>query len=52
VRTGATVVAVSRGDATAANPAPQDVLAAGDVLRLVGEGGQIARARSLVEAGP
>jgi len=50
-RTGATVVSASRGEATTVNPAPQDVIAAGDVLCLVGNDEQIARARSLVERG-
>jgi CPA2 family monovalent cation:H+ antiporter-2 len=51
-RSGATVVAVSRGEATAVSPDPRDRLAAGDVLCLVGDEGQIARARALAERGP
>jgi K+/H+ antiporter YhaU regulatory subunit KhtT len=51
-RTGATLVAVSRGDATAVHPAPGDRLAAGDVLCLVGDDRQIAAARELLAAGP
>lgn len=51
-RTGATVVSVSRGEATAVNPDPGDRLEAGDVLCLVGDEGQIALARTLAERGP
>ncbi len=51
-RTGATLVAVSRGDATAVHPAPGDPLAAGDVLCLVGDERQIAAARELLASGP
>jgi CPA2 family monovalent cation:H+ antiporter-2 len=51
-RTGATVVSVSRGEATAVNPDPGDRLQAGDVLCLVGDEGQIARARALAAEGP
>ncbi|HEX9186119.1 MAG TPA: cation:proton antiporter, partial [Vicinamibacteria bacterium] len=52
VRSGATVVSMSRGAATAVNPGPHELLAAGDVLCLVGDDDQIARARSLAERGP
>lgn len=52
VRSGATVVSVSRGAATAVNPGPHELLAAGDVLCLVGDDDQIARARTLVDRGP
>lgn len=50
-RTGATLVAVSRGDATAVHPSPADRLEAGDVLCLVGDEGQIAAARELLASG-
>jgi CPA2 family monovalent cation:H+ antiporter-2 len=51
-RTGATLVAVSRGEATAVHPAPEDVLEVGDVVCLVGSAPQISAARGLLEAGP
>jgi CPA2 family monovalent cation:H+ antiporter-2 len=51
-RTGATLVAVSRGDATAVHPSPTDRLLAGDVLCLVGDERQIAAARELLASGP
>jgi CPA2 family monovalent cation:H+ antiporter-2 len=51
-RTGATLVAVSRGEATAVHPAPEDVLEVGDVVCLVGSALQISAARELLEAGP
>jgi CPA2 family monovalent cation:H+ antiporter-2 len=51
-RTGATLVAVSRGEATAVHPAPEDVLQAGDVLCLVGDAQQIDTARRLLAFGP
>jgi CPA2 family monovalent cation:H+ antiporter-2 len=51
-RTGATLVAVSRGEATAVHPAPEDVIEVGDVVCLVGSALQIAAARELLEAGP
>jgi K+:H+ antiporter len=51
-RSGATVVSVSRGEATAVSPDPRNRLEAGDVLCLVGDEGQIARARALAEKGP
>jgi CPA2 family monovalent cation:H+ antiporter-2 len=51
-RTGATVVSVSRGEATAVNPDPGDRLEAGDVLCLVGDESQITLARALAEKGP
>jgi CPA2 family monovalent cation:H+ antiporter-2 len=51
-RTGATLVAVSRGEATAVHPAPDDVLEVGDVVCLVGSAWQISAARELLEAGP
>jgi K+/H+ antiporter YhaU regulatory subunit KhtT len=51
-RTGATLVAVNRGDATAVHPSPADRLEAGDVLCLVGDEEQIAAARELLASGP
>jgi K+/H+ antiporter YhaU regulatory subunit KhtT len=51
-RTGATLVAVSRGDATAVHPSPPDRIEAGDVLCLVGDERQIAAARELLASGP
>ena len=51
-RTGATLVAVSRGKATAVHPAPEDVIEVGDVVCLVGSALQISAARELLEAGP
>jgi CPA2 family monovalent cation:H+ antiporter-2 len=51
-RTGATLAAVTRADATAVHPAPGDRLEAGDVLCLVGDKGQIAAARKLLTSGP
>jgi K+/H+ antiporter YhaU regulatory subunit KhtT len=43
---------VSRGEATAVHPAPEDVLEFGDVVCLVGSASQIAAARELLDAGP
>jgi CPA2 family monovalent cation:H+ antiporter-2 len=51
-RTGATLVAVSRSDATAVHPSPTDRLETGDVLCLVGDEPQIAAARELLASGP
>jgi CPA2 family monovalent cation:H+ antiporter-2 len=51
-RTGASLVAVSRGEATAVHPSPEDVLEVGDVVCLVGSPSQITAARDLLEAGP
>ncbi len=50
-RTGTTLVAVSRGKATAVHPAPADLIQAGDVLCLVGHERQIAAARELLASG-
>jgi len=50
-RTGATLVAVSRGQATAVHPSPGDRIEAGDVLCLVGDEAQIAAARELLTSG-
>jgi CPA2 family monovalent cation:H+ antiporter-2 len=51
-RTGASLIAVSRGTATAVHPSPEDVLEVGDVVCLVGSAPQIAAARDLLESGP
>jgi CPA2 family monovalent cation:H+ antiporter-2 len=51
-RTGATLVALTRGEATAVHPAAEDVLQPGDVLCLVGDASQIAAARRLLASGP
>jgi CPA2 family monovalent cation:H+ antiporter-2 len=51
-RAGATVVALSRGDDTAAQPSPGDVFEVGDVVSLVGDTGQIEAARDLLARGP
>jgi CPA2 family monovalent cation:H+ antiporter-2 len=51
-RTGATLVAVSRGAATAVHPSPTDRLEPGDVVCLVGNDRQIAAARDLMVEGP
>jgi CPA2 family monovalent cation:H+ antiporter-2 len=51
-RTGATLVAFTRGDDTAVHPAPDDVLQAGDVVSLVGSETQLAAARELIASGP
>jgi len=51
-RTGATLVAFTRGGDTAVHPSPEDVLQAGDVLSLLGNEAQLAAARTLVSSGP
>jgi CPA2 family monovalent cation:H+ antiporter-2 len=51
-RTGATLVAFTRGSDTAVHPSPDDVLEAGDVLSLVGTEPQLAAARALIASGP
>ncbi len=51
-RTGASLIAVSRGEATAVHPSPEDVLEVGDVVCLVGNASQITAARELLESGP
>jgi CPA2 family monovalent cation:H+ antiporter-2 len=51
-RTGATLVAFTRGSDTAVHPSPDDVLQAGDVLSLVGTEPQLAAARALIASGP
>jgi CPA2 family monovalent cation:H+ antiporter-2 len=49
-RSGATLLAVRRGGHTVVNPAPHFVLEAGDNLLLLGEPGQLERARALLLA--
>jgi Trk K+ transport system NAD-binding subunit len=51
-RTGATLVAFTRGGDTAVHPSPDEVLQAGDVLSLLGNESQLAAARELVASGP
>jgi CPA2 family monovalent cation:H+ antiporter-2 len=51
-RTGATLVALTRGSDTAVHPLPEDVLQAGDLLTVVGDEQQIAAARELFRSGP
>jgi K+/H+ antiporter YhaU regulatory subunit KhtT len=51
-RTGATLVAFTRGSDTAVHPSSDDVLQAGDVLTLVGDDQQLAAARDLIASGP
>ncbi|MGE5199687.1 MAG: potassium channel family protein, partial [Rhodospirillaceae bacterium] len=51
-RTGATLVAFTRGSDTAVHPSPDDVLQAGDVLTLLGDDRQLAAARALIASGP
>ncbi|RPJ54465.1 MAG: hypothetical protein EHM24_31760, partial [Acidobacteria bacterium] len=51
-RTGATLVALIRGEATAVHPAPGDTLKAGDLVTLVGDRRQIALATDLIQGGP
>jgi CPA2 family monovalent cation:H+ antiporter-2 len=50
-RTGASVLAVTRGGQGAANPSPREPLQAGDVLALAGSGDAIAAARELLTTG-
>jgi CPA2 family monovalent cation:H+ antiporter-2 len=49
-RTGASIVAVRRGDATAVNPAPEHRIAAGDRLLVVGDAAALTRLRELLAA--
>lgn len=49
-RTGATVLAIRRGDSGVATPSPTDPLQAGDVLALAGSEAAIASAREVLEA--
>jgi CPA2 family monovalent cation:H+ antiporter-2 len=51
-RTGATVVSVTRGETTTVNPSPEGRMAPGDVLCLLGDDDQVARARALAARGP
>jgi CPA2 family monovalent cation:H+ antiporter-2 len=51
-RTGATLVAFTRGSDTSVHPSPDEVLRAGDVLTLVGDERQLADARALIASGP
>src|SRR3989475_12232737 len=46
-RTGALVLSISRGSDNIASPDPQFELAAGDVLVVVGQSGQLEAAREL-----
>jgi monovalent cation:H+ antiporter-2, CPA2 family len=50
-RTGATVLAISRGEGGFATPEPQEPLRAGDILALTGSDDAIAAARSVVTTG-
>jgi CPA2 family monovalent cation:H+ antiporter-2 len=50
-RTGVTLLAVSREGGSATHPLADDVIAAGDILYLVGGGRELARARELLQAG-
>jgi CPA2 family monovalent cation:H+ antiporter-2 len=51
-RSGATLIGLSRGDATAVHPSITEPLQAGDVLYLVGDDAQRAKALELLEKGP
>lgn len=48
-RTGASVVAIVRGDAVVASPGPDEALAAGDVLVVIGTAEGIAGVRGLID---
>ena len=50
-RTGATVLAISRGEGGFATPQPHEPLRAGDILALAGSDDAIASARETVTAG-
>jgi TrkA domain protein len=50
-RTGASIVAIVRGDEVLASPGPEQVLQAGDVLVVIGTADGIAAVRHLVELG-
>ncbi|WAS91285.1 cation:proton antiporter [Nannocystis punicea] len=52
VRTGATVLALSRDGAGAEVPSPRDTLRPGDILTLTGSEAAIAVARTLLHEGP
>lgn len=47
-RSGASVLAILRGDRALANPAPQETIHSGDILVVVGDREQVQRARRLV----
>jgi CPA2 family monovalent cation:H+ antiporter-2 len=51
-RTGATVLALKRGESGVATPSPIDPLQAGDVLALAGSDDAVSQARALLEHGP
>lgn len=46
--TGASIVAISRGGKIIANPPPQTVLTNGDVIGMIGEDGQIEKAKDIL----
>lgn len=50
-RTGASIVAIVRGDEVLASPGPAEVLEAGDVLVVIGTAEGIAAVRHLIEQG-
>jgi CPA2 family monovalent cation:H+ antiporter-2 len=49
-RTGATVLAIRRGDRGLPTPSPKEPLAAGDVLALAGSDAAVSEARALLQA--
>lgn len=50
-RTGASIVAIVRGDRVLASPGPEEPLQVGDVLVVIGTGDGIAAVRHLVDQG-
>jgi TrkA domain protein len=50
-RTGASIVAIVRGDEVLASPGPAEVLEAGDILVVIGTADGIAAVRHLLEQG-
>ncbi|MCY0989320.1 cation:proton antiporter [Nannocystis sp. ILAH1] len=52
VRTGATVLAVSRDGASAEVPSPRELLRPGDILTLTGSEAAITTAKTLIHEGP
>ncbi|MBU3750408.1 MAG: cation:proton antiporter regulatory subunit [Mycobacterium sp.] len=50
-RTGASIVAIVRGEEVLASPGPEEMLRAGDVLVVIGTDDGIAAVRQLVEEG-
>ena len=50
-RSGASIVAIVRGDEVLASPGPEEVLHGGDVLVVIGTADGIAAARHIVEQG-